>query len=314
MPDITISVIVPLFNKEWFIRSTIMSILSQDGGFLEILVVDDGSTDAGPTIVLGINDPRIRYIRQPNSGVSAARNTGIEQAKGEYVAFLDADDLYLGKYLSTILKMIQLYPKAGLFATAYVKKDTVGNVFYPKRIGEVSGNGIVLLTDFYRYWSSSSFFWTSSVCIKRSVLMENDIRFPVGESLGEDQDVWFRLAESYPIVFCGQPLSVYNLGVPSSLTAGADITELLPVFLRLEKRIETPEFPRHLLKGARKAVSAHYLNVGRNKIAAKDWTGSAELIFCKQAMYKKWYWARCAASYIWGRFHTAVRGAVHVNN
>jgi glycosyltransferase involved in cell wall biosynthesis len=97
------SVIMPTFNGEEFVRRAVRSVLAQDHCELELLVVDDGSTDTTPALVRTFHDPRVRLIERPNGGVAAARNTGIKDASGEVVAFLDQDDEWLPRKLSTQL-------------------------------------------------------------------------------------------------------------------------------------------------------------------------------------------------------------------
>ena len=106
----SVSVVIPLYNKAPHISRAINSVLGQTSPPEEIIVIDDGSTDGGGDIVKAYQDPRIRYIRQENQGVSAARNRGIELAKGELIAFLDADDAWKPKFLETISEMRSLYP------------------------------------------------------------------------------------------------------------------------------------------------------------------------------------------------------------
>ncbi|MFF2504001.1 glycosyltransferase [Streptomyces sp. NPDC058067] len=102
--------IIPLYNTEKYIGACIASVLSQTHKNLEVIVVDDGSTDGGAAIAEGIADPRIRVDRGPNRGVSAARNRGIALAKGEIVAFLDSDDIWYPDKLSEQINVLQSDP------------------------------------------------------------------------------------------------------------------------------------------------------------------------------------------------------------
>ena len=88
------SVIIPLYNKEAYIEQTLGSVLAQTYPFFEVIIVDDGSSDASLQIVNRITDSRIRVISQVNSGVATARNRGVKEAKENYVAFMDADDFW----------------------------------------------------------------------------------------------------------------------------------------------------------------------------------------------------------------------------
>ena len=107
MQPVKVSVIMPAYNSEVYIRESIDSVLAQSFTDFELLVVDDGSTDATATIVESFTDQRIRLIRQPSRGVSVARNTGLEAARGQFITFLDSDDLYYPDFLNTLFRLIQ---------------------------------------------------------------------------------------------------------------------------------------------------------------------------------------------------------------
>ena len=107
MQEVTVSVIMPAYNSEVYIRESIDSVLAQSFVDFELIVVDDGSTDTTAEIVKSYTDDRIRLIRQVNQGVSVARNTGLEAANGQYISFLDSDDLYYPDFLKTLLYLIQ---------------------------------------------------------------------------------------------------------------------------------------------------------------------------------------------------------------
>ncbi len=98
--DALVSVIVPLYNGAAYIHDALHSILRQSYAHLEIIVVDDGSQDAGPAMVKSMDDGRILYVRQDNAGTASARNHGVRLARGRYLAFLDQDDLWLPNKLS----------------------------------------------------------------------------------------------------------------------------------------------------------------------------------------------------------------------
>ena len=104
-----ISVVIPLYNKERYIERAVYSVLSQTFQQFEIVIVNDGSTDGSVSVIERMNNPLIRLIHQKNGGVSAARNRGIEEARFEYIAFLDADDEWKENHLEVIAGLV-LYP------------------------------------------------------------------------------------------------------------------------------------------------------------------------------------------------------------
>lgn len=120
-----ISIIIPLYNKKDCIKETIQSVLSQSFIDFEIVIVNDGSTDHSLEVVQTFSDERIRIIDKPNGGVSSARNKGIEEAKGEWLLFLDADDKLLKNGLSTLYNIHLKYPTADVCAGNF-------NIFFSK--------------------------------------------------------------------------------------------------------------------------------------------------------------------------------------
>ncbi|MCQ2179211.1 MAG: glycosyltransferase [Bacteroidales bacterium] len=197
-----LSIVVPLYNKEHCVASAIGSVLAQTYADFEIVIVDDGSDDASADIIRSFNDTRIKLISTPNHGVSSARNTGICASRGEYVAFLDADDIWLPNYLEELEKLISECPGASIFGFANVvvmngeeSRDLHG---YPEGFRGVLHN----------VWRNGVPYWTSAVCIARAAFDKVGL-FDERMSYGEDMDMWWRVLLEYPGAYCTMPLVKY---------------------------------------------------------------------------------------------------------
>lgn len=113
-----ISIVIPLYNKEQTIINTLNSVFKQTYSNFEIVIINDGSTDNSVKIInQNFDDARIRIINQKNAGVSAARNKGIEESRGEWISFLDGDDEWLPNYLEEVQKAIEKYPNNSIIIT-----------------------------------------------------------------------------------------------------------------------------------------------------------------------------------------------------
>ena len=232
------SVIIPLYNKAPYIRKALESVFAQTYTDFELIIVDDGSTDDSASIVQQFIDERlkvkveetsgavtstynlspityklsVRLITQSNAGVSAARNNGVAQASGDYIAFLDADDWWEPTYLERMAQLIADYPEAGLYACNYV--------YYKPGKTHVALNiptGYINYPKAY-YESGAMPVWTGATIIARAVFAEIG-GFPVGIKLGEDFLLWAKTAMHYPVAFCEEPLAYYNNDVPVNLRA-----------------------------------------------------------------------------------------------
>jgi len=206
-----ISVIIPLYNKARSIASALHSVLDQTFRDYEIVVVNDGSTDHSVAEVRKVQDPRIRLFHQQNAGVSAARNRGIEEAKGELVAFLDADDEWNPEYLETQCLLSQQYPDCDVFACNYVFRDTAGKIT-PTLLQKLpfSGENGILANYFEVACCSHPPLWTSAVVVRKAALQSIE-GFPVGVKSGEDLLTWARLAVNGSIAYSKRPLAVFNV-------------------------------------------------------------------------------------------------------
>lgn len=260
------SIIIPLYNKANFITVAIQSVLNQSHQNFEVIVVDDGSTDDSALLVRAIHDDRIKLIQQANSGVSCARNQGIELAKGDLVCFLDADDWYLPTYLETIVSMALRYPETVFFATYYknvspINQNQKGMYWDP---GDT--HTVELIDDLFYRWRFGTLFVTNSVAIRHAHLTQFKPYFPLGEQWAEDHDLWFRLAEKFRLAYCPAPLVGYRMQVDDSLCAIYDFRSLSPAYIRLEQRALDRQPPDNLRKSALRLVAEAKINFVRSAL------------------------------------------------
>lgn len=206
---IAFSVVVPLYNKRSTVGRALRSVLVQTVQDFEIVVVDDGSTDGSAEVARAVSDPRIRIIHQANAGVSAARNRGIAEAQHELIAFLDADDEWLPEFLSTIRRMVERYPLAGVYATRYYMQS--GEEQRPAVLRGLPEGFEGVLEDYFAVaCRSEPPVFSSAVCIRKAALQAVG-GFRVGITSGEDLLTWARLALQVSIAYSDEPRSVFWL-------------------------------------------------------------------------------------------------------
>lgn len=204
-----ISVVIPLYNKRISVIRALNSVLSQTIHVEEIIVVNDGSTDGSEQLIKDFNHPRLRLISQPNAGVSFARNSGIKEAKGDWIAFLDADDIWMPEFLGTIKSLSEKFPQCSVLATSYLLQDHTGERqrIVLRNLTFSAENGI--LNNYFEVASSSHPpLWTSAVVVRKTAI-ENVGGFPVGVKSGEDLLTWAKLAVKNEIAYSKVPLSVF---------------------------------------------------------------------------------------------------------
>lgn len=201
------SVVIPLYNKAPHIEATLRSVLSQQLAPVEIIVVDDGSTDGGDQLVSGFSHQGVRLIRQCNRGPSAARNVGVAAASAAYVAFLDADDTWLPMHLASLQQAIGMFPHAGLFSTLHQirmmdRTSEPRSAYPPGFVGKVD--------DFFAAMSVGlSLINSSTACVRRAPFLEIG-GFPVGVHRGEDLIVWMKMARSFGMAHSATVTAIYN--------------------------------------------------------------------------------------------------------
>jgi len=218
--DKLVSVVVPIYNVDEFLEECIESILSQQYKNIEVILVDDGSTDTCLEICnkYKMKDDRITVIHQANSGLSAARNAGLEIANGEYVTFIDSDDVVSTRMIEILLEIAEKneadisccgYQK---FTKSCPKSDRV-NVFDQKRIEVISG--AVMVAAMYSGQFVNSGFVAWNKLYKKKLFKDNNILYPIGK-IYEDTYVTYKLFYySAKVAIIDECLYYYRLRVNS---------------------------------------------------------------------------------------------------
>jgi glycosyltransferase involved in cell wall biosynthesis len=202
---------MPLYNKEREVERAIRSVFAQTFNDYELIVVNDGSTDKGPEMVSKINDPRIRIIHQQNGGVSAARNRGIEEARSDLIAFLDADDEWLPNFLETVNRLQSHFPTCWVFATNYLYRNVDGSLMPTIIRGMPAAEWEGILENYFKVASQSDPPVCSSAVVIRKRAIKSVGGFPTGVAAGEDILTWAKLVSKYKIAYSTQASAIFYL-------------------------------------------------------------------------------------------------------
>lgn len=215
--SLNISVVIPLYNKKSEIERALLSVANQSLAPREIIVVNDGSTDGSEAEVSAFikryPSANVRLVNQENRGVSAARNRGVEEAVSDYVAFLDADDWWLSGYMAEVCRMMEYYPDADAYSTAFDIVDGGRRVraSVPTKEGYIDPAEEALKG---RYP-----IIPSTATIRRSTLLTSG-GFPVGMRIGEDQWLWVRMLQQ-GCKFAFSPMSLVRYSREASNRSAA---------------------------------------------------------------------------------------------
>lgn len=259
----TVSVVIAAYNASRWIVETLESVLVQDFTDLEIVLVDDGSIDDTAQIVARYGK-LVRYIYKSNGGQPSARNTGIRAAKGEFIAFLDADDLWTKEKLRLQLNLLNETRVAWTYSDAFVFDDESGNLMH--RAGKLFRlyDGDILKPLFL-----GNFILSPTPVVRRSVF-EQVGYFDEDEAvhIGEDWYMWLRIAARYPVGLVPEPLAHYRIHT-QSMTGGANLLPRLNGYLAVIERMVARE-PERLGPLKNRAIANAYVAIGRIMIRQGD--------------------------------------------
>lgn len=225
MPFFT--VIIPLFNKEKYIKKALKSILNQTFTDFEVLIVNDCSTDKSLEIASEFVSEKIQIIQhEKNSGLAATRNTGIKKAKSNYVTFLDADDLWKPTFLEKIFNLIQNFPEARIFGTNYeeVWDKTVKN---PHNNSDSLPENFVGYVNFFKINIKQGLYNHGSVCLHKEVY-ENVGFYNENIQLSQDLDFNIRANYHYKLAYDNSVQMSYFMQTDNQLTRSSIVNKTIP--------------------------------------------------------------------------------------
>lgn len=297
-----VSVIIPTYNCAKYLPEAIGSVLSQIYQDFEIIIVDDGSTDDTNKIVHKYVEKypnKIRYFYQANAGPGAGRNRGIEEAKGEYVAFLDGDDILLKNSLARRIEFFSKYPGVNLvFADYYLKEHEDGQIdnipmlkkskflrAFSQSINFKDKDEFIFDISFYYNYLT---FRPYPICMDTGIIRKKIVKdtglFRTDINISEDSDFWLRVIEKNKVGYIDQPTAVYNRFITNSLSRRTEeryLDTLKQLFLiykdknnKLSKRILKKK-----IANAFSSLAYYYFSIYNLKFARKYFLSSIKYRF-----------------------------------
>ena len=263
--SILFSIIIPVYNRESIIKSTIESVIYQSYNNWELIIIDDGSTDNTKTSVLEYsrNDERIKYVYQNNAERSVARNNGIKYASGDWICFLDSDDAFKGNHLEKIYERIIINQDRKNEISLYVTGQETFNTITRET---TLMNNVIPNVNIPYYFASGSIV-PGRVCIAREVFELH--QFDESIVIVEDADLWFRISCHYKCEFIDEATFQYNLHDNNSINLRNNVYKtrldgLIKTFNKSEKEFLTKYQIQLILSNCYFGIHRFY--IGRNEI------------------------------------------------
>ena len=254
----SVSVVIPTYNRRDLVQRAIQSVFDQTYRDFEIVVVDDGSTDGTGAAVEGRE--QIRYLRQANAGPASARNLGIRHARGEFIAFLDSDDVWLPDFLAAQIDVLSRFPEVALVCA----RSSVGQ----KEAKDFPLRRDLVVGDLYAKLYERSFVRTPAAVVRKSCLDRIGC-FNESYRWSEDHDLWLRIASRYPIAYVNRCL--VRIGRQSD-NISRDVNRALETHLQitidvLERNYDPARIPRAIF---RRRVAQRYLQFSQLFLSRGD--------------------------------------------
>ncbi len=243
-----VSVIMAVYNAQEFLNIAIDSILLQTYRNFELIIIDDGSTDQSPNIIAYYKDPRIKYLRQKNKGLSASLNKGIKQAKGQYIARMDSDDISYSTRFEKQVRFLEKNPDVAMVGTSFdfIDEDSgiTGKAYSLSRSQDLK---IEFLT--------RNPFGHGTVMIRRDVIIDSggyDINQPI-----EDYELWWRISKKHKVANIPDFLYGWRI-VLSGMSHGGSSERQEPIAVLMQRVWSESKKPRISIKEFKIALGYYY--------------------------------------------------------
>ncbi|WP_271394010.1 glycosyltransferase family 2 protein [Aequorivita sinensis] len=255
------SVVIPLYNKEKDFPLTLDSVISQNFTDFEVIIVNDGSTDNSLAVAEAVSDERIKIFSKKNEGLSATRNFGVDKASAENVVFIDADDYWYPNHLQNMNAILNKFPEAKWFATAYEKK--INNKLTRKMVSPLSErvNDWIGKVNFFECSLADSVAHPSSFGMKKDFFVALG-GHNTAITFSEDTDLWIRAGLASPIAFSNKVSAVINLDSNNRLNHSSLKSRIYPDFDLYDKEAETNPALKQYLNVHRYSIAIQYKLAG----------------------------------------------------
>jgi glycosyltransferase involved in cell wall biosynthesis len=287
-----VSIVIPVYNRAELVNKTIMSALAQTYTNLEIIVVDDGSTDNTREAITSFKDPRINYIYQENAGVSVARNTGIRASKGIYISFLDSDDILLEKATELSVAVLEENQQAAFsYGKAYLMDDKQ-RIFGLRRQREKGSYVRDGREEIRKAILHGNHVPTSTIMVRHECLNKVGLFDTSFKGGSEDFDLWVRLALHYQVAYINEPLISYRMH-HSSISRTQRLAEIEKNnSIILEKIFNNPESGRYFSDDTPNIYMRLYLRLARYARGNREMAISRKYLFKAIRIKPRWFLKR----------------------
>lgn len=295
------SVIIPAYNVAPFLADTLESVYGQTWTDYEIIVVNDGSTDATKEVLAARADSRVRVVDQGNQGVSCARNRGIQEARGEYVAFLDGDDVWFPEHLMLAAQCLRAHPDVAWYSSRYARSSSVEE---DKNAAEREIVEECRVENYFTFTQRANFVWTGSVVMRRELLPEN--LFPPGITHGEDIIAWICMAARYPAIALNPTVtSLYRQRPDSAMRSSIDLTDEVKRDVALFDCFQESFSGKPCPLAVRRHLSQFSLDLWLNRVMRSHWKRWLPLIRRRRS-FTGWFLTVWLYLFVWASVALAV--------